>query len=112
MKDNFPTGSLVARLYSSNGDFASIDAYAETLIAQSTNTVNIADLSPTYSNVDFFFDDVTVSGGIYFIALFSGDINTDNGSVRIGTTDVPGEQFGYFTFWDPNNERWQPWSWD
>jgi hypothetical protein len=112
MKADSPTGSLVAQLYSSNGDFGSIDAYADTLIAQSTNAVNLSNLPTSFGNVDFYFNNIAVTGGVYFIVIFSSDMNCDNGHIQLAETDAPGSQFGYMTFWDPNGIRWQPWSWD
>ena len=112
MKVDSPTGLFVARLYISNGDFGNPDAYADTLIAESTNTVDIANLPTYYGNVDFYFDDVILAPGVYFIVIFSSGINSDFGYIRMATTDDMGSQFGYMTMWDAEGERWQPWSWD
>jgi hypothetical protein len=112
MKVDSPTGSFVARLYTSNGDFASPDAYADTLIAESTNTVDIANLPSSYGNVDFYFDDVVLAAGVYFLVIFSSSINSDDGYIRMAEADDAGSQFGYITMWDSEGSRWQPWSWD
>jgi len=112
MKVDSPTGSFVARLYTSNGNFASPDAYADTLIAESTNTVDVVNLSSSYGNVDFYFDDVILAAGVYFLVVFSSSINSDDGYIRMAETDDAGSQFGYMTLWDAEGGRWQPWSWD
>ena len=112
MKVDSPTGSFVARLYTSNGDFGNSDAYADTLIAESTNTIDIANLPTYYGNVDFYFGNVILAPGVYFIVIFSSNINSDSGYVRMAATGDMGSQFGYMTMWDAEGGRWQPWSWD
>jgi hypothetical protein len=106
-KQGTPTGSIVARLYTSDGDFASPFAYADTLIAESANALDVSTLSENPADVDFTFNDIDLSPGIYFIVVFSNAINNESGYIRLLMTDNTGPQFGYITIWDSQNSRWQ-----
>ena len=106
-----PTGSMVARLYTSNGDFASPYAYADTLIAESTNTLDVSTLSETPADIDFTFNNIVLAAGTYFIVVFSSAINNESGYIRLLMTDNTGPRFGYYTVWDTQNSRWQSSDW-
>jgi hypothetical protein len=110
-KNGTPTGSIVARLYNSNGDFGSPEAYADSLIAQSTNTLDVSTLTENYQNINFTFDDVVLAAGTYFIVVFSSAIHIASGYVKLAVTYETGSQFGYITLWDREGERWQPFIW-
>jgi hypothetical protein len=106
-----PTGSMVARLYTSDGDFASPYAYADALIAESTNSLDVSTLSESPTDVDFTFNNIILTPGIYFIVVFSSAINNESGYIRLLMTDNTGPQFGYITIWDRQNSRWQSSYW-
>jgi hypothetical protein len=110
-KQGTPTGSMVARLYTSDGDFANPYAYADTLIAESTNSLDVSTLSENPADVDFTFNNVALSPGVYFIVVFSSAINNESGYIRLFMTDNTGPQFGYITIWDRENSRWQSYHW-
>jgi hypothetical protein len=110
-KQGTPTGSMVARLYTSDGDFASPYAYADSLIAESTNSLDVSTLSENPVDVDFGFNDIVLSHGIYFIVVFSSAIYNESGYIRLLMTDNAGPQFGYITIWDRENSRWQSYYW-
>lgn len=102
---------MVARLYTSDGDFASPYAYADSLIAESTNFLDASTLSESPTDVNFTFNDIVLSPGIYFIVVFSSAINNESGYIRLLMTDNTGPQFGYITIWDRENSRWQSSYW-
>jgi hypothetical protein len=110
-KNGTPTGSIVARLYTSSEDFGSKDAYADSLIAQSTNTLDVSTLSGSFQNIDFTFNDIVLTAGTYFIVVFSSALNNESGYVRLALTYEAGSQFGYLTLWDTYEQRWQSFSW-
>jgi hypothetical protein len=109
-KNDLPTGTFRAYLYTSDGAFQSMDAFADELIAQSTNIIDIEDLPTVYSNVSFFFDNVVLEPGTYFVCIKTTDINSDQGWVQVAMTSNSVSQLGYVTWWDPYQERWRPWS--
>ena len=106
-----PTGSMVARLYTSNGVFGSINAYADTLIAESTNSVDVAALNANSADVDFTFDDIVLVPGVYFVVVFSSSINNEDGYVQLLATENTGPMFGPITIWDREHSRWQSYYW-
>lgn len=106
-----PTGSMVARLYTSNGDFASPYAFADSQIAQSVNSLDVSTLSESYEDIDFVFDDVVLAAGTYFFVVFSSSIDNETGYIRLAETDSTGAQFGYITVWDIEGGRWQSYNW-
>jgi hypothetical protein len=110
-KNGSPTGSIVARLYTSNGEFGSINAFAETQIAQSTDSVDVSALSTSPQDIDFTFDDVVLPPGTYFIVVFSSSIDNENGYVRLSMCENTGPNFGPITIWDRENSRWQSTYW-
>ena len=110
-KEETPTGLIVARLYTSNGDFASPYAYADTLIAESTNTFDVSTLTDRPEDVDFTFDDIVLAAGVYFIVVFSSAINDESGYISLFITDITGPELGCITVWDHNNSRWQSVYW-
>jgi hypothetical protein len=110
-KTGTPTGSMVARLYTSNGGFQSSLAKAGTQIAQSTNTLDVSTLSSSMEDVDFTFNNVILAPGIYFFVVFSSSIDTETGRIQIFMTGDGGSQFGYPTIWQSSG--WLSWSeWD
>ena len=110
-KNGSPTGSMVARLYTSNGDFGSIYAFADTQIAQSTDSLDVSALSSSPQDIDFTFDDVVLPPGTYFIVVFSSSIDNENGYIRLSMCENTGPNFGPITIWDRENSRWQSMYW-
>ena len=109
-----PTGTLVARLYGSHTDvFRDPTDYAEGLIAESTNSVDIDALTPTMTDAAFMFDDVALSPGVYFICIYSADYSSNDGSVQIFGTDAPANIVGSITVWNNDHGRWESYmEWD
>jgi hypothetical protein len=103
-----PAGTLTARLYSShNNSFLDREDYADTLLAESTDSVDIDDLDEGNNNaVEFMFDDVSLPAGIYFICIWSGDIVANDGYVQVLGTKDPVNNVGLITFWYESQGRW------
>jgi len=110
-KNGSPTGSMVARLYTSDGDFGSIYAFADTQIAQSTNSLDVSTLSSSPQDIDFTFADVILPPGTYFIVVFSSSIDNENGYIRLPMCENTGLNFGPITIWDRENSCWQSTYW-
>jgi hypothetical protein len=102
-----PTGSIVARLYTSLGDFQSNQAKPDTQIAQSTNTVDVTTIPTTPTDISFTFNSVVLAPGTYFLVLFSTGIDDSNGIVQLYRTLDPGSDFGYLASYQ--NGYWQSW---
>jgi len=109
-----PTGTVVARLYGSHTNtFRDMGDYAEGLIAESTNNVDIGDLSTSPSEITFAFNDVSLAAGIYFICLFSSNMVRNDGNVNVRTTEQSASSIGYITFWWEDQSRWGSYTeWD
>lgn len=111
-----PSGTLVAQLFGSNtGVFRDSHDYADGLIAQSTNTVDVdEDLDANRETVvDFTFNDVELAPGIYFVCVFSADFVRGDGNVSILSTYNAVGTVGYPTFWFESLGRWGSWyEWD
>jgi hypothetical protein len=102
-----PTGTLTARIYGSHtGNFRDISDYAESLIAESTDSINVANLEATISNETLTFDDVSLAPGVYFLCFFTSDLATNDGDVRIFGTNYPSSVVGSLTVWSNDDERW------
>jgi hypothetical protein len=104
-----PSGTLVAQLFGSNTDvFRDTHDYADGLIAQSTNSIDIdEDLDTNRETVvDFTFNDVELAPGIYFICIFSSNFVRGDSSISVLTTDVAADTIGYMTFWYEAYNRW------
>ncbi len=103
-----PVGHFVACIYSSHsGIFIDRNDYADSLIAQSTNTLNIDDLDAgTTTEVEFTFNNVSLPAGIYFICVFSSDFAPNDGYVNLIGTDKSVSTVGYLTFWYESENKW------
>ena len=104
-----PTGSIVARIYTSLGAFQDQQAKAGTLIAESTNTVDVSTIPTVPTDVSFTFNSVVLAPGIYFQVVFSAAIDRSNGNLEIARTTDGGTQFGYPTIY--YSGVWNSW-WD
>jgi hypothetical protein len=110
-----PSGTIVARLYHSHtGIFRDENDYAEGLIAESNSSVEADEISLTWSDVDFTFNNVELSAGVYFLVLYSTELNNnDNGYVGVAGTDSSIAMVGYETFWWVDQGRWGSYAeWD
>jgi hypothetical protein len=103
-----PTGTLVARLYGSHTNiFRDANDYADTLIAESTNSIAISSLTEGNNDaVEFTFNNVALPAGIYFICIYCGNLVNNDGYIRILGTDTPMSNVGYITFWYDAQGRW------
>ncbi len=103
-----PTGNFVAQIYHSHSDiFMDRNDYADGLIAQSTNTLDIENLdADATAEVEFTFDDVPLPTGIYFICVFSSDFASNDGYVYLIGTDKSVSTVGCLTFWYDSENKW------
>jgi hypothetical protein len=103
-----PTGHITARLYSSHTNTPlDRDDYAETNLAESTNSIDVSALDEGNNNaVEFTFNSFPLAIGIYFICLFSSEMVPNDGYVAILGTDSSVTSVGYITFWNEDEGRW------
>jgi hypothetical protein len=100
---------MVARLYTSLGDFQSPQAKAGTLIAESTDTIDVSTIPTVPATNEFTFNNVVLTPGVYFLVVFSSTMDNSNGCIQIGRTTDGGAQFGYPTIY--YGGAWNSW-WD
>ena len=109
-----PSGTITARLYGSHTNtFRDMGDYAEGLINESTNSIDVDDLFASPSEVTFEFNYVELAAGIYFICLFSSNLVLNDGNVNIITTYQSASPIGYITYWWEDQSRWGSYTeWD
>jgi hypothetical protein len=99
---------LVARLYGSHTNiFRDAYDYAETLFAESTDSIAISTLTEgNNDSVEFTFNNVALPAGTYFVCIYCGNLVNNDGYIRILGTDTPMSNVGYITFWYDAQGRW------
>lgn len=113
--DNSPTGTLVARIYNSaTGVFRDWNDFADTLIAESFDFVDIEeDLENGFYEYEFNFDDVELEPGIYFFVLYTEDADFSGGVVELAVNENVNSAIGTVTFYIQSEARWgSMWEWD
>jgi hypothetical protein len=102
-----PTGTVKARIYNSHtGTFRDPNDYADTLIAESTNIIDVNDLSAINSTVEFIFDSVTLAAGVYFVCIYTDDLVRNDSTIYVIATEPATSIMGYVTFWNEYEGRW------
>jgi len=102
-----PTGTIKARIYTSHtGTFRDPNDYADTLIAESTNAIDVDDLTAISSTVEFLFDNVSLAAGVYFICIYTADLVRNDGVIYVIATESAASIMGYVTFWFESEGRW------
>ena len=110
-----PVGTVKARLYGSELDvFRDPNDYASGLIAESTDSIDLANLDANeIAEVEFTFANVELAAGVYFICFFSADYVRNDGILYIMVTEQASSAIGYVTFWWESEGRWGSWiEWD
>ena len=113
-KSGAPTGTVKARLFTSTTNiFRDKNDYANSLIAESTDLLDLDDLTGAHSTVSFTFNNVALAAGIYFVCLYSVDFVRNDGGVYVLTSASAISSMGYGTFWWSAEGRWGSWvEWD
>jgi hypothetical protein len=102
-----PTGTVKARIYNSHtGTFRDRNDYADTLISESTNAIDVEDLTAIGSTVEFIFDNVSLAAGVYFICIYTDDLVRNDGVIYVIATESAASIMGYLTFWFESEGRW------